>query len=133
VTTSGYAAVSRSDSIKSFTRFDTPHSRYDEQAAGAGLTSLVLPRSRYAPVRRFCWSLPGVNAIPDEAITSSRCLVVRGLEAAALKPWINPSSHIGPQPDVYGQQGVDFEPAQLPSLFTQFRDRLPREASELKA
>ena len=59
------------------------------------------------------------------------CIVV-GLEAAALKPWINPIGNVRPQPDLDGEQRVDFDPAQLPALFTELRERSPREACELE-
>jgi len=58
--------------------------------------------------------------------------IVAGLEAAALKPWINPGGNIRPQPDLHGEQRIDFETAQLPPLFSQLRERSPRGASELE-
>jgi hypothetical protein len=42
-----------------------------------------------------------------------------GLQAAALKPWINPSGHLRPQTVLYREQRVDFEPGQFPTLFIQ--------------
>jgi len=59
------------------------------------------------------------------------CFIVAGLQAAALKPRINPGGHLRPQTDLYGEQRVHFEPAQLPTLFTQLRERSPRRPSEL--
>jgi hypothetical protein len=53
-----------------------------------------------------------------------------GLEPAALKPWVNSAGDITPQPDLCGEQRVSFEPAQLPSLFTELRERSSRGASE---
>jgi len=48
----------------------------------------------------------------------SRFTVVN-LQAAALKPRINPCGHLGPQTDLDREQRVDFEAAQLPTLFMQ--------------
>ncbi len=45
---------------------------------------------------------------------------VLGLKTAALKPRINPRGHLTPESDLYGEQSVYFEAAQLPPLFTQF-------------
>ena len=67
-----------------------------------------------------------------KAIASSGGFVALGLAAAAPQPWIDPSGNIRPQPDLCGAQCVDFEAAQLPTLFTQRRDRLPRGVSELE-
>jgi hypothetical protein len=36
----------------------------------------------------------------DRAITSSGCFVVLGLEAAPLKPRIDPSRNLGPEPEI---------------------------------
>ena len=54
-----------------------------------------------------------------------------GLQAAALKPRINPGGHLRPKTDLYGEQRLDFETAQLPTLFTQVRERPPRRPNEL--
>jgi hypothetical protein len=49
-------------------------------------------------------ALPVTNETSDtRAIAPSGCFLVMRLEAAALKPWINPSGHVRPQPDLYGQ------------------------------
>jgi hypothetical protein len=61
---------------------------------------------------------------------SSWFIFVR-LEAAALKPWINPGGNIRPQPDLHGEQRVDFEAGQLPTLLGELRERSLRRASEL--
>jgi hypothetical protein len=39
------------------------------------------------------------------------------LEAAALKAWINPGGNRRPQPDLHGEQRVDFDASQFPTLF----------------
>ena len=56
------------------------------------------------------------------AIVSS-CFTVLRLQAAALKPRINPGGDLRPQTDLYREQRVDFEVAQLPTLLTQLRER----------
>jgi hypothetical protein len=61
--------------------------------------------------------------------SSSFILVV--LEAAALKPWIDPSGNIRPQPDLDGEQRVGFEAGELPTLLGQLRERSLRRAREL--
>jgi hypothetical protein len=58
--------------------------------------------------------------------------IVAGLEAASLKPWINPGGNIRPQLSLHGEQRVDFETAQLPTLFSQLSKRSARGASELE-
>jgi hypothetical protein len=67
------------------------------------------------------------------ASTAPSCLTVGGLQAAALKPRIDPGGHFGPQTNLYGEQRVDFQAAQLPPLFIQLRERSPRRASEIVA
>jgi hypothetical protein len=59
------------------------------------------------------------------------CFTVAGLQAAALKPRIDPGGHLGPQIDLDGEQRVNFQTAQLPPLFIQLRERSPRRASEI--
>src|SRR5579862_2261554 len=59
------------------------------------------------------------------------CLILVGLEAAALKPWINPSRDIRPQPDLDGEQRVGFEPGELPPLLRERGERSLRRAGEL--
>jgi hypothetical protein len=54
-----------------------------------------------------------------------------GLEAAALKPWINPGGNIRPQPCLHGEQCVDLEARELPTLLSQLSERSLRRASEL--
>jgi len=56
---------------------------------------------------------------------------VAGLQIAALKPRIDPDGHLGPQTDLCGEQRVDFETAQLPTLFAQFCERSPGSANEV--
>jgi hypothetical protein len=56
---------------------------------------------------------------------------VVGLQAAALKPRINPGGHLGPQIELYGEQRVDFKATQLPTLLIQLRERSPRKVNEL--
>jgi hypothetical protein len=65
---------------------------------------------------------------------SSRAVsvIVRGLEAAALKPWINPGGRVRPEPDFCREQRVDLEAAQLPPLVTELGERSLRGASELE-
>jgi len=60
----------------------------------------------------------------------SRFTIV-GLQAAALKPRINPGGRLGPQTDFYGEQRIDLEAAQVPTLFIQLRERSPRRPGEL--
>ena len=60
----------------------------------------------------------------------SRFTVV-GLQAAALKPRINPGGNLRPQTDLNGEQRVDFEAAQLPTLFMQLHERSPWRPREL--
>src|SRR5580658_9734448 len=50
-------------------------------------------------------------------------LIIVAFEATALNPRIDPSGNIRPQPDVHGEQRLDFEAAQLPTLFAQLRER----------
>src|ERR1700730_12950356 len=59
-------------------------------------------------------------------------LIVRGLEAAALKSWINPGGSVRPQSDFCREQRVDLEVAQLPALVTELRERSLRGPSELE-
>src|ERR1700730_18814602 len=49
-------------------------------------------------------------------LTSSQwsCFVFAGLEAGALKPWVNTVSDIRPEPDFCGEQRFNLEPTQLP-------------------
>jgi len=61
---------------------------------------------------------------------SSRFTVV-GLQAAALKPRIDPCGHLGPQTGIDREQRVNLEAAQLPTLFVQIHERSPRKPSEL--
>jgi hypothetical protein len=69
---------------------------------------------------------------PAQGISGLVLIVsVVGLQGAALKPRINPGGRFRPQTDVYGEQRVDFEAAQLPTLFTQLCERSPRRANEL--
>ena len=60
----------------------------------------------------------------------SRFTVV-GLQAAALKPRIDPGGHVRLQTHVYCEQRVDFEAAQFPTLLVQLHERSPRRPSEL--
>ncbi len=71
-----------------------------------------------------CWP-------PAVASTALSRFTVVGLQAAALEPRINPCRHLGPQTDLYSEQRVDFEAAQLPTLFVQLRERSPRRSNEL--
>jgi hypothetical protein len=57
--------------------------------------------------------------------------LVVDLQAAALKPRIDPGGHLGPQTDLYREQRVDFQAAQLPPLFIQLRERSTRRAGEV--
>jgi hypothetical protein len=45
--------------------------------------------------------------------------------------WINPGGNIRPQPGLHGEQGVDFEAGQLPTLLSELRKRSLWRASEL--
>jgi hypothetical protein len=58
--------------------------------------------------------------------------ILGGLEAAALEAGINPSGNLRPQPDLDGEQCIDFESTQLPTLFTQLLNCSPRGAGELE-
>jgi hypothetical protein len=56
---------------------------------------------------------------------------VQSLQAAALKPRINSGGDLNPQTHLCGEQRVDFDTAQLPSLFMQLRERSLRRPNEL--
>jgi len=60
----------------------------------------------------------------------SRFAVV-ALQAAALKPRINPGGHFRPQTDRCREQCVNFKAAQLPTLFMQPQERSPWRPNEL--
>src|SRR5438876_6009083 len=68
-----------------------------------------------------------------QANTLSRTFsfIVVGLEAAALKAWINSGGSVRPHPDVCCDQRVDLEAGELPTLFSQRREHSLRRASEL--
>src|ERR1700730_8552797 len=70
--------------------------------------------------RRCRWQ--AARAAVEEGVGAS-CFIFVGLEAAALKPGINPGGNIRPQPGLHGEQGVDFEAGQLPTLLSELRKR----------
>ena len=56
--------------------------------------------------------------------------LVVGLDAGALKPWVDPGGEVGPQRGPGGEQCGDFKPAQLPSLIAQLCQRPCRGSRE---
>ena len=63
-------------------------------------------------------------------MNGSGFFVFGALEAGALKTWINPGGSLRPQSGLHGEQRVDFDARQLPTLFAELRERTLGGASE---
>jgi hypothetical protein len=83
-------------------------------------TKLVRSSNHYPPALIAVRKTDTARGMPcnDAERASRSSFIFVGLEAAALKPWINPGGNIRPQPDLYGEQRVDFEAGQLPTLLS---------------
>jgi hypothetical protein len=64
-------------------------------------------------------------------LTRHSGFAVLGLQAAALKPLVNPGGDLGPQADLGGEESVDFKAGQLPTLLIQLREGSSRRPNEL--